>query len=263
MTMKRFFIALVGAALVALGSQAARATPVALELSLVVDLSGSVDPTERDLQLQGYADAFNNAAIQAEIAAATGGIAVNLITFGTTASEVIGWTHLTDATSAAAFATAIETFKAGAGSLGSTNIAHGIDLGISGIAGNGFEGTRLVIDVSGDGTQNVRLDGTGGTGAEYLADLTGRRDAAAAAGITINGLPILTDVATLGTYYDANVVTADGFVLPATDFSTFGAAVALKIESEISGENPIPEPATLLAFGAGLLGLGLVRRRRG
>lgn len=53
--------------------------PVALELSLVVDVSGSVDGSEYQTQMQGYKQAFLNPTIQANILSLTGGMAVNVL----------------------------------------------------------------------------------------------------------------------------------------------------------------------------------------
>ncbi len=251
------FIGAAGLALAATGQ--AHAVPVDLELSLVVDTSGSVNATEYTLQYQGYVDAFNSAAVQTAISNTTNGIAVNVVQFNISASVQIGWTHLTNATDAANFANSIAalfTPNVTSGG-GSTDIAEGIDLGTTEILGNAFEGDRLVIDVSGDGTQNVSHDGLSG-----IAAVQTQRDIAELAGITINGLPILNDVATLDTYYTNNVITSDGFVVAAASFEVFRTAVETKILAEITDTNPVPEPGMLIIFGLGLAGLGYARRRR-
>ncbi len=67
------------AAVAGVFSAPAQAAPVALELALLVDVSGSVDATEYNLQKQGYINAFNDAVIQANITSLTGGIAVTYI----------------------------------------------------------------------------------------------------------------------------------------------------------------------------------------
>ena len=83
---------------------AANAIPVDLELSLVIDVSPSVDNSEFALQMNGYTAAFQDVGIQAAIAALPGGIALNVIFFSQNAVEKVVWTQLTDATSANAFA---------------------------------------------------------------------------------------------------------------------------------------------------------------
>lgn len=251
------FIGAAGLALVVSGP--AHAVPVDLELSLVIDTSGSVNATEYTLQYQGYVDAFNSAAVQSAIAGTTNGIAVNVLQFNTSASTQIGWTHLTNATDAGNFATAIAalfTTNVTTGG-GATDIAEGIDLGVTEILNNSFEGDRLVIDVSGDGQQNQTHDGLSGTAA-----VQAQRNIAEGAGITINGLPILNDVPTLDTYYTNNVITTDGFVLAADSFEDFRAAVETKVLAEITDTTPVPEPGMLIIFGLGLAGLGFARRKR-
>ena len=44
--------------------QPASATPVGLELTLMLDVSGSISASEFDLQKSGYVQAFNSAAVQ-------------------------------------------------------------------------------------------------------------------------------------------------------------------------------------------------------
>ncbi len=81
--MNKKFLGFVSAAAIGLASLApinAHAVPVALELILLVDVSGSVDATEYDLQKQGYVNAFNDADHSGEHRiAALGGIAVTYI----------------------------------------------------------------------------------------------------------------------------------------------------------------------------------------
>ena len=83
----------------------AAAVPVAVELALLVDVSGSVDNSEYNLQKTGYVNAFKDAIIQSNIASLTGGIAVTYIEWSgaNQQSSLVNWTHVTDAASANAF----------------------------------------------------------------------------------------------------------------------------------------------------------------
>jgi hypothetical protein len=92
---------------------------------------------------------------------------------------------------------------------------------------NGYIATRRVIDISGDGANN---DGR---------PVTEARDAAVAAGVTINGLPIIEVEPNLEEYYRDNVIGGpDSFVVVARDSGAFGAAVLRKLLVEVAGIEP-------------------------
>jgi len=148
------------------------ATIVGTELVLSVDVSGSVNSSEFNLQKQGYADAFRNPTIQEEIAKIPGGIAATLSYWSFSAQQSVPWFLITDATSANAFADAIESTTRPFS--GSTGIANAIDFAANLLNTNDYDGTRRVIDVSGDlksctwkhGCQNHNYV-QGGQGVQY------------------------------------------------------------------------------------------------
>lgn len=198
---------------------------VDLELSLVVDVSGSVDNQEYALQMEGYALAFENPALHARVAGGREGqIAVNLIQFSSSAAESIPWTLLDSAASSNAFAAQIRA--ATRLFFGGTSPDTGITLATSSLFSNNFESGRQVIDVSGDGAGSSFSD-------------QAARDAALAAGVdTINGLPILTDDPNLGEYYENNIVGGDdAFVQAADSFEDFEASVLEKLTRELGGDS--------------------------
>ncbi len=164
------------------GAVAEAELAVDLELVLAVDVSGSIDPSEAALQRQGYVRAMTSPEV---IGAATGGphgrIAVSYLEWAGLEHVrlLVGW-HLIDGLPAA------EAFAA---RLADADIVSGQRTSISGAVlsalplfrGNGFAGTRRVIDISADGPNN--------NGLPVLA----ARDAAIAAGVSLNGLAILND----------------------------------------------------------------------
>lgn len=249
---------LLGAALAAV-PLGLHAQIVDLELSLLVDVSGSVSAGDFDLQRQGYVDAFNSAPVQQAILSTSNGrlgrIAANVIFWSASSqqTEVVGWTMLDSVESIGAFADSFELAPR-TYTNGNTAIGSALAFATPRFASNSFTSGRQVIDVSGDGVTNH--------GANTLA----ARDAALAAGVdAINGIIILGQ-AGLVDFYQNNVIGGTGsFLLTSTDFNAFNTAIADKLEVEIIGDGDltVPEPSTYGLIGAaGLCGLVLWRRRK-
>jgi hypothetical protein len=86
-----------------------------------------------------------------------------------------------------------------------------------------YKGTKRVIDVSGDGSNNRGRP------------VTMARDDAVRDGVIINGLPILTLEPYLDKYYFENVIGGPGsFMIPAETYEKFADAVLRKLVLEIA-----------------------------
>ncbi len=212
--------------------------PVDLELVLAADVSGSMDDVELTLQRQGYLRALTSPRV---INAIRSGehrrIAIAFVEWaGPHWQNVVAeWTLVYDAASAQAFAS-----KIGESPLDNearTSISTVIDFIAPMFTGNGFAGTRRVIDISGDGPNN--------RGRSVLA----ARDEALALGLTINGLPIINDRENpyggppsggLDLYYQDYVIGGPGaFMIPVTGMKNFAQAIAAKLIREIAGNEPL------------------------
>ena len=210
--------------------------PVDVALVLVSDVSRSIDDSEFQLQKQGYHAAFTNPDVVAAIAGgAAGAIAVAYVEFASVGevTTVLDWTVIHDAASAQGFA---ERLVAAPRSFaGRTAIGAGIAEATAMLNASGYQATRRVIDVCGDGTSNA------GPPVEVM------RNRAVAAGITVNGLTIINDHPVswvfahvqppggLTAWYRAHVTGGPGsFVLEVHDFANFGQAMTRKLISEIA-----------------------------
>jgi hypothetical protein len=203
-------------------------TAVDLELVLAVDASGSVDQTRFELQKRGYVAAFRHSRVlQAISSGGKSAIAVTMMqwTGPSMQVDVTPWSRIGDEASAAAFATAIERAPRRLFG-GGTSISGAIDYAMTLFPRSPFRGARRVIDVSGDGSNNRGRP-------VPLA-----RDEAVAAGVGINGLPILAIEPDLEDYYRDNVIGGPGaFVIAAQSYDAFADAILKKLVTEIAANN--------------------------
>ena len=205
------------------GALPCRAESVDLALVLAVDVSGSIDSERFAIQRNGYAAAFDNASVIDAIASgAHGAIAVTYVEWSGPGhqQQMVGWTVINDARSSSAFSTAISKTERIYSDW--TSISGVIDFAVNLLRRSGIEADREVIDISGDGPNNS---------GRSIADA---RDAALAAGITINGLPILALEPQLDVYYRDYVVGGTGaFTIAVENFDTFATGILNKMVKEI------------------------------
>ena len=153
----------------------------------------------------------------------------------------VPWQVVDSPESAAAFADRIA--KRTYGGFRGTSISSAITFGTAMIEGADYREARRVIDVSGDGPNNIG------------APVQAARDIAVSAGITINGLPILIRPSPTFTHLDdyyAECVTGGpgSFVLPVYASSEFATAIRRKLILEVSGDMPPPGVVLAAATGA-------------
>jgi uncharacterized protein DUF1194 len=214
------------ALMLGMGSAATTQTStVDLQLVLAVDASGSVNQARFDLQKQGYAAAFRNPRVQRAIQSGrTQSIAVTMVQWTGPAQQilVVPWTLVRDRSSANLLADAIESTQRQLFG-GGTSISGAIDYSVTLMPTGPFRGTKLIIDISGDGSNNRGRD------------VRQARDEAVRAGISINGLPILTLEPDLDRYYFDNVIGGPGaVVVPAENYEAFADAIIKKLIIEIA-----------------------------
>jgi Protein of unknown function (DUF1194) len=222
-------------------------------LVLAVDVSNSVDAARYHLQMEGIAEALEDSGVISAITnGPKGGIMLALVTWADHAELALPWTIVRSADDAREFAALIRLVPQTKGEYTCTarmfeKIRETILPDTPAKAG------RAVVDVSGDGIDNCGQPG------ESRAE----RDQLLAAGVTINGLPIIVKgeneivgsgayrapgyglkvlpiedqkmTTTLDAWYEANVIGGPGgFLLKANGFEDFGRAFRQKFVSEIS-----------------------------
>lgn len=227
-------VRMAAAVLLALGlaRPVAAQTAVDLQLVLAVDASGSVNDYRFELQKQGYVAAFRDPQVLSAIRSGPQrSIAVTMVQWTGPALQVhvVPWTLIRDQATANAFAAAIDAAPRQLFG-GGTSISGAIDNGLTLMPESRYRGTRRVIDISGDGANNRGRP------------VTQARDEAVAAGVVINGLPILSLEPDLDRYYYEQVIGGPGaFVIAATSYETFADAIRKKLIIEIATDDP-PQP---------------------
>jgi len=220
-------------------SSAAAVTPapgaaqVDVALVLAVDMSGSMDLDEARVQRMGYVEALRHPDfINAVTAGLNGRIAIAYFEWAGSVNEtsVVGWLLIDDAQDAAALADQLASRPVY--TRRGTSISNAISFASKLIATSPYDAMRRVIDVSGDGPNNLG------------PPVDPARDAAVASGIVINGLAILIrpsgSAGSLDRYYADCVIGGPGsFVLPVHQPEDFAVAIRQKLVMEVSRRGPV------------------------
>jgi len=203
-------------------SRASSGVDVAIVIAL--DVSASVDEGEFELMRDGLAAAVSSPqVIKAMVSGKHGAVALNVVQWsGFTEQQVmIGWSRLSSSEELVEFAGRVRQmarrYKGGA-----TDIGGAINFSREQVEEMPFTATRTVIDIAGDGPNNVNFSPAR------------ERDRATKQGITINGLAVVGDVPVLVRYFHEFIIGGpDAFVEKAADYDGFERAMRRKLVREI------------------------------
>ena len=212
------------------------AIQVDTELVLAVDVSYSMDPEEQQLQREGYIGALTSREfMQALRGGINSKVAVTYFEWAGPFDQkiVLPWRLIDGPETADGVANDIA--RAPYRRAARTSIAGALQFAKPLFDASGYNGIRRVIDVSGDGTNN--------SGPLVVPT----RDDVLAAGITINGLPIMLkrpnmfsiDIENPDVYYEDCVIGGPGaFIIPIHNREQFKEAIRTKLVLEIAGRVP-------------------------
>jgi hypothetical protein len=205
-------------------------------LVLAVDISLSMDREEQAAQRQGYVEAIRHPAFHDAVRRGEHGrIALAYVEWGAPWDQrtTLDWTIIDSAQAAERFAARLAA--APVVTSRGTSISGAIDHAIA-LLEQAPSADRRVLDISGDGPNNM---------GDPVLEARGR---AMAAGIEINGLPLMLkehdaifSIPDLDIYYETCVITGPAaFVLPVTDVRQFTGAIRQKLILELAQAAPVP-----------------------
>jgi hypothetical protein len=225
-----------------LADKSPNAIPVDTELVIAVDVSNSMDPEEQELQREGYIAGLTSREFMSALRGGMHGkIAITYFEWAGLYDQkiILPW-RLIDVRHRQAVTNEMRTPYRRAPR---TSIFGAHQFAKPFYNASGFGGLRRVIDVSGDGVNNMG------------PPVTLMRDQVLDAGITINGLPIMmkrqygySSDANLDIYYQDCVIGGPGsFMIAIHEREQFKEATRTKLVLEIAGRTPKPRiiPAQL------------------
>lgn len=201
----------------------AQAPACDLALALAVDISGSVDPYEYEIQMQGLADALRDSIVSEALVRAEAAVMLVQWTGSSRQERTIPWTRIRSFADAEELAQRIETDPRRWRNY-STAIGEALSFTLDQWS-DAPDCKRKVIDVSGDGVSNE--------GTEPL-DV---RPALRAAGITLNALAIEGAEVDLTAYFWENLILGEGaFVVTANSFEDYPDRIRKKLIRETTAQ---------------------------
>jgi Protein of unknown function (DUF1194) len=263
-------MAVAGLALTVLPLPGTAQDPDYVDLSLVVaiDSSQSVDDRRYQLQIEGIAAALEDKAVQSAILSGLhGAINFTVVAWADATETALAWTRIENAGDAHAVAERIRKLPKKGGEF--TCLGRMLrNLRETVLDTAPSPSLRTVVDVSGDGVDNCDRPNGVALARDDLVD----------SGVTVNGLPIITEEGevvgagayrapgipmellprpnnfeklTLDVWYKRNVIGgAASFIKPAYGYEDFGRAMRQKFVKEISHTPEQYEPKRSLNIKA-------------
>lgn len=188
-----------------------------LALLLAMDVSGSVTEANYHLQRDATASALE------EVLKPRPGLpmAVGVIMWEGQAHVVLPWAVLRSQGDVQRFAARLRGIERPGG--GSTNLTTAMQESLLEFDRVPCTPERRVLDISGDGASDE-------------PDLDQQRQRAEVLEVQVNGLPIVTSLQNydIVEYFRSEVITRDGFVVPATGWESYARAMRGKLALEIA-----------------------------
>jgi len=196
-----------------------RAQACQLALVLAVDVSGSVDRQEYDIQMQGLAAALNDGIVVDALIEQEAMVTLLQWTGSSRQRQTIPWHKIETALDVADFAAQVaqdeRVWRNYSTAIGEALIAAQNALSVV------PQCARKVIDVSGDGVSNEGVDPN--TRRASLSDM----------GVTVNALAIETDETDLTAWFFENLIHGEGaFVVTANGFEDYPEQIKRKLQRE-------------------------------
>jgi Ca-activated chloride channel family protein len=197
-----------------------------LALALAVDVSGSVDPKEYRIQMDGLAEALRDPVISEALVRADARVLLVQWTGSSRQRVTIPWTRVSDFDALDLFADRVASDPRGWRNY-STAIGEALAFTAAAFADVSFCHRRL-IDLSGDGVSNEGLPPT-----ETHPTLKAK-------GITVNALAIEESEPDLTAYFYENVIFGEGaFVETAAGFKDYPQVIRRKLLREVTRQSAL------------------------
>ena len=211
-------------AIIFAGQKSRASSGVDVAILIALDVSASVDESEFNLMREGLAAAISSPEVStAVINGKRGAIAVSVVQWsGFTEQEMkLDWARLSSISELTDFASRIRKMNRRYRD-GATDIGGALNFSRKKVLSVPYRTNRLVIDLVGDGPNNVNFPPSI------------ERDLAIKDGITINGLAVIGEVSVLEEYFIRFIIGGpDAFVEKTADFDGFMRAMERKLIREI------------------------------